>query len=330
VLLPVRDAEATLGEALASVLAQTDGDLEVVVADDGSRDGSLAVARSLEARDARVRVLALERRGIVPALEAARAVASGRYLLRMDADDVSHPERLARTREAIETDPRIAVAACLVESFTTSGGVGLGRRLYDAWLNAQLSHEAMARVRFVESPVAHPSVLLRADAVSRVGGYRDADGPEDWDLWLRLFESGHRFAKVPRTLLRWREGEGRLSRTDARYGRAALVRTRARHLASGPLAGARETIVVGAGKAGRALARELESHGVRPSFFVDVGPRVGRTRRGAPVVALDDLLALRRGEPILGVAAARGARAAIRAALRSLALVEGLDFHMAA
>ena len=197
----------------------------------------------------------------------------------MDADDLAHPRRLELTRALLEADPRTACASSLVESF---GAVGLGRRQYDAWLNAHLSHEAMARVRFVESPVAHPAVLLRASAVEAVGGYRDDPGPEDWDLWLRLFHAGHRFEKVPRVLLRWRESTGRLSRTGERYGRDGLVRVRARHLARGPLAG-RAAVLCGAGRGGKALAHALEAEGATLTAF-PMSPLAGsgERRRASP------------------------------------------------
>jgi GT2 family glycosyltransferase len=324
VLLPARDAERTLGEALASILAQTDPDLEVLLVDDGSRDGTRAVAEGTG--DPRVRVLEGHGRGIVAALERARREARGRFLLRMDADDISHPERLAATRAVLEQDERIACASSLVASF---GEPALGRRLYDAWLNAHLSHEAMLRVRFVESPVAHPSVLLRADAVARAGGYRDVPGPEDWDLWLRLFAAGDRFAKVPRVLLRWREHEGRLSRRDPRYGREALVLVRARHLASGPLRG-RAAILCGAGKGGALLARALRAEGATVAAFVDVAERrIGGTKAGVPVHALGRLRALRRDELIVGVAGGRGARSELRAVLSGHGFVEGEEFLLA-
>lgn len=330
VLLPARDAGATLDEALASVLAQTDRDLEVLVVDDGSRDGTAAIARAASARDGRVRVLATPGVGIVGALELARAEARGRWLLRMDADDVAHPRRLELSRALLEADPRVACAATLVESFDTTAPLGLGRRQYDAWLNAHLSHEAMARVRFVEAPVAHPSVLLRASAVAGVGGYREDPGPEDWDLWLRLFEAGHRFAKVPRVLLRWRERPSRLTRTDARYEKPGLVSVRARHLARGPLA-QRPAILCGAGKGGGALARALALEGATVAAFVDVAERrVGGTKAGVPVHPLEELPRIRGDALVLGVAGGRGARASVRASLRAFGLVEGRDFFLAA
>lgn len=335
VLLPARDAAATLGCALASVLAQTDRDFEVLVVDDRSKDGTRRVA--LAADDPRVRVLEGRGAGLVAALEVARSEARGRYLLRMDADDVAHPERLALTRALLESDERIACASSLVESFTGGDaaggspprGVALGRRIYDAWLNAHLTHEAMERVRFIESPVAHPSVLLRADAVAQVGGYREDPGPEDWDLWLRLFQAGFRFAKVPRVLLRWRESALRLSRTDERYSKDALVLVRARHLARGPLAG-RSAIICGAGKGGGALAKALLAEGVAVRGFVDVAERrVGGVKGGVPVSPLRDLAASRGDSLVLGAAGGRGARGALRGALQALALVEGRDFFLA-
>lgn len=324
VLLPARDAAATLEEALASVLAQTDRDFEVLLVDDRSTDRTRALAGATG--DGRVRVLEGRGEGLVAALELARAEARGHYLLRMDADDVAHPRRLELTRALLESDPRIACASSLVESF---GDLQLGRRIYDAWLNAHVTHEGMERARFIESPVAHPSVLLRADAVAAVGGYRDDPGPEDWDLWLRLFAAGHRFAKVPRVLLRWREHAKRLSRTDPRYGKDALMLLRARHLARGPLAG-RSAVVGGAGKGGAALARALQAEGVLVRAFVDVAERrVGGVKAGLPVSAMEELGAVRGDSLVIGAAGGRGARASLRGSLRAQGLVEGRDFFLA-
>jgi len=92
--LPVRDEEPFLGEALASLSAQTLADFEVLVVDDGSRDASAEIAAEHARADHRFRVLRQEARGLVPALERARAEARARLIARMDGDDVSLPERL--------------------------------------------------------------------------------------------------------------------------------------------------------------------------------------------------------------------------------------------
>ncbi|MBX3467247.1 MAG: glycosyltransferase [Planctomycetes bacterium] len=328
VLLPVRDAAGTIDAALGSVRAQTDPDLEVVVVDDGSTDGTAERLAAHAAEDPRVRVLRREGAGdLVGALELGRRAARGRLLLRMDADDVSEPTRLARCRALLDDDPGLAVASCLVRSFPEAE-VREGRRRYDAWLNALVDHPAMARERFVESPVAHPSVLLRADALAAVGGYRDPQGPEDYDLWLRLFAAGARFAKVPEVLLHWREGPLRASRLDPRYGPDGMARVRAAALAVA-LAG-RPAAIVGAGTAGRRLARHLLAAGARVAAFLEVdAKKVGRAPHGIPVVAHEEGLA-RRGEAVVVSAVnAWGARERVRDLLAGQGLVEGVDFYLA-
>ncbi|MGE0709840.1 MAG: glycosyltransferase [Planctomycetota bacterium] len=328
-LLPVRDAVETVDAALASVLAQQDGDLELVVVDDGSRDGTGERLQAAAARDARVRVVSRpESRGdLIGALELGRRVARGDYLLRMDADDLAHPERLGLCRALLDADPRVGVASCLVRSFPELS-VQRGRRRYDDWLNGLRRHEDMARERFVESPLAHPSALIRASALAEVGGYRDFAGPEDYDLWLRLFARGWRFEKVPALLHFWRERPDRFSRTDARYAPAGMALARAQALAVH--LGPRPAAIVGAGTAGRRLARELLRAGARVQCFLDLDPRkVGRAPHGVPV--LEHRAGLRaRGEALVVTCVnAWGQRSRLRTLLEEDGLCEGPDFVLA-
>jgi hypothetical protein len=186
----------------------------------------------------------------------------------------------------------------------------------------------MARERFVESPVAHPSALLRAAALDAVGGYRDGPWPEDYDLWLRLFAAGVRFAKAPEVLLRWREGPARASRRDDRYGPEGMARARAMALAH--LLDGRPAAIVGAGTAGRRLARLLLAEGARVSCFLEVDPKkVGRAPHGVPVLAHEDGLARRGDALVLSAVNAWGARERVRALLVAHGLEEGGDFLLA-
>src|SRR5262245_32167621 len=93
VLLPVRDGEATLAEALASTLSSVGPELEVICVDDGSRDGTARILADFARDDARVRVLTRSPRGIALALDDALGHARGHFIARMDADDEMHPER---------------------------------------------------------------------------------------------------------------------------------------------------------------------------------------------------------------------------------------------
>lgn len=330
VLLPFRDAADTLREAIESVLAQQRIDaLEVLAIDDGSRDASFAIACAIAEREPRVRVLRTGGAGLVRALELGRRHARGRWIARMDADDVSLPRRLATQVAELRARPRVGALGARVELFADDGAIGEGMARYVSWQNGLVSASEHARDLFVESPLCHPSVVLRREALDEVGGWREVGWAEDYDLWLRLDAAGWELAKVPEVLLRWRHRPSSATFTSPLYSPDALRRARAAFLAPKLVARGRAVMIWGAGQTGRRLARALETHGVRASGFVDIDPKkIGRTARGVPIEAPDALV---RGAATVVVAVgARGAREEVRGHLITRGFVEGDDFVCAA
>lgn len=326
VILPFRDAGATIDDALAGLLAQRDDALEVLAIDDGSTDSGPGRVRTWAARDARVQRLESAGRGLVAALNLGLSRARGALIARMDADDIAHPERLARQRDHLLTHPELSVLGTRVEAFVDGGeSVGEGLARYVAWQNELLSPDEHARARFIESPLCHPSIMIRRDALVRAGGYRDLDGPEDYELFLRLIEQGHALAKLPQVLLSWRHRTGRATFGDPRYALARFRAVKAPYLASAVARAARRrTVIWGAGPTGRRLARALAAHGVRPELFVDIDPRkVGRTAQGAPIATADALDP--DGDVVIAAVGARGARARIGEALSARGFRDGVS-----
>lgn len=324
VLLPYRDAEATLEEAIESVLAERDVDLELCAADDGSTDGGPAIVARIAARDPRVVPIATGGLGIAGALARAAAIARGEFLARMDSDDISVNGRLARQADALHRDPDLAVVGARVEAFA-AGPVGEGMLRYVAWLNALITPADHTREIFVESPLCHPSVTIRRRALEAVGGFRDTRWPEDYDLWLRLDAAGLPMAKIPDLGLRWRHRPGRATFADPRYAISRFLEAKAPYLAARLRGSPLPLAIWGAGKTGRRLAAALAPHGVRPALFVDIDPRkIGRAAQGAPIV---DPSRLERGRfMVVTAVGARGARALIRAHLEGEGFVEGPDY----
>jgi glycosyltransferase involved in cell wall biosynthesis len=324
VLLPVRSAEATLPACLLSLSAQTLADHEVVAVDDHSTDGSRDLLEEAARADGRLRVLGNPGRGLVAALNAAAGAARAPLLARMDADDLSHPDRLRAQAARLDEEPGLAVLGTRVRLF---GGEGPneGMRAYVAWLDALVDHDAIVRDLFVESPLAHPTVMMRASLLRALSGYRDFDGPEDYDLWLRAHAAGARFAKLPEVLLDWRDAPRRLSRTDPRYGPERFRALKLGALEGGALRGRRRAVVWGAGPIGKGWARALVARGHEVAAFVEVHP--GRLRQrihGVPVVGVAEAAHL---GPALHLAAVGqpGAREEIRAHAARLGLVDGDD-----
>jgi glycosyltransferase involved in cell wall biosynthesis len=318
VLLPVQDEAPYLAEALASLSAQTLDDFEVLVVDDGSRDDSAEIAEAHARDDTRFRVLRLPRSGLVAALERGRAEAGGRYIARMDGDDVALPHRLEVQVAALDADQRLALCGGGISYFPEET-VRDGARRYERWINGLVTAEAAARDVFVECPIPHPTLLARREVVD----YRPCEWPEDYDLVLRLWGRGERLRNVEEVVLRWRDHPDRLSRTEARYSLGGFVRCKVEHLRATLMQNFERVVVWGAGPVGKAFAREL---GEEVAAFVDVDPRkIGKTIYGVPVVATEDAPQFSDGFAI-GAVAGEEARAEIRATIAAQGRRDGVDF----
>ena len=320
-LLPVRDGQDTLPACLGSLFSQTFADHEVVAVDDGSSDATPAILAAAAESDARLRVVRTPPRGLVAALNTGLAHVRGALVARMDADDVCHRDRLALQVEGLEDDPRCAILGCGVDAGDAAGGM----RDYVAWLNRLLTHEDIVRDLLVESPLVHPSVMMRAEVMRDLRGYRAFDGPEDYDLWLRAHAGGWRFGKRAEVLLEWRDRPGRLTRADRRYAAERFRDLKLDALARGPLRAPRRVVVWGAGPVGKGWARALRARGHDIAAFVEVDHRkIGQRIHGARVVDVAGAAAF-RGPLHLAAVGRPGARARIRAAARALGLREGDD-----
>jgi glycosyltransferase involved in cell wall biosynthesis len=325
VLLPVRDGAEHLSACIASLDAQTLGAYEVLAVDDGSTDRTPALLEEWAARDPRVRVIRQAALGLVPALEAARALARAPYLARMDADDVAHPGRLELQLALMVERPDLVGCGCRTRYFPDEKVQG-GARRYQEWINSLLTPDEIERDLFVECPLAHPTFFLSAAAVAKVGGYRQLGWPEDYDLILRLWEACGRFAKSPQVLLDWREGEERLSRAHPSYSEDAFRRLKVHFLARTLLRDRDGAVVWGAGPTGKAFAQALLTGGVRVRAFVELDPRkIGQTIHGAPVIAPREVQGF-RGAFCLAAVGQPGARAEIRQTLTGLGWTETVDF----
>ena len=302
VLLPARNAAPWIGAALRSILGQSLTDLEVIAVDDGSTDQTANVLSTVN--DPRLRVFGTEARGLPQALETARAHASGAFLARHDADDVSHRRRLELQLAFMRPD--IAVVGSRVRLF---GTYGVGMRRWNAWHDALLEHEEMARELYVDSPLAHGTALLRREAVEAVGGWRECGWPEDLDLWIRMIEHGARFTKVPRRLYAWRQHPASATRVDPRYRPERFRALKLDALSRGFLRDSKAVTLVGVGTSVRGWSESLRAY---PHKVVEA-------RRPVAVET-----------PALLVFGARPARERWRAALTERGLREGTQFAFVA
>ena len=327
ILLPFRNSAHTLDAAISSIVEQSFDDRELVLIDNASTDESPSIGRRWAGNEPRIRVLHEPRIGIAHALNTGLAHAEGGYIARMDADDISHPERLAEQVAYLDAYPEIGVLGTRTR-FASSVQESRGMQAFVEWQNNILSpHEHYVK-RFVDAPLAHPTVMFRRELVEQFGGYDTGPLPEDHELWLRWMDAGVCFAKLPAELLTWNDHAHRLSRTHSNYSVDAFFNTKVKWLArwmKRKLNG-RPVIIAGTSALCRNRAAMLEAEGIVIGAFTDVRPR---EVPGYTFIPHDQLPPA--GEAfIVSFISQRGTGDRIAEFLASRGLVEGADFVLAA
>ncbi|MDO6459312.1 glycosyltransferase [Granulosicoccaceae sp. 1_MG-2023] len=325
VVMPVRNAGRYLAPAVDSVLSQTMDDLELLLIDDHSHDGAIDTLPD----DPRLRILRHNGDGIVDSLNLGIIKARGQFIARMDADDISTPERLALQLAYADAHPQTGIISGRVEMFNEDDDVGQGNLHYVAWLNSLKDNADISRDIFIESPLCHPSVLIRRDVFKQTGLYRDLSWPEDYDLWLRAWLKAIPMGKVDELVLLWREHQARLTRTDTRYSPKEFIKLKAWAMSESVLRN-RPAMICGTGKLALKLCDVLLSLGVEVKAFVDIAPhKIGRLKRDRPVIGLSEVTAERGDALLVGAVGARGAGERLRAMLLEAGLHEPDDFILA-
>ncbi len=195
--MPVYNGAAHLDEAITSVLHQTFQDFEFIIVNDGSTDGTTAIVERYEKLDPRIRSYHQPNRGMIAALNLGCRASRGKYIARMDADDVCFVRRLERQLAYIEARPQIGILGTWISRIKTNG-TPTGNWCPSANSNILKWHH------FFGVCVCHPSVLMRREVLEKVNFYRwDALYADDRDLWLRASKITE-FSNVPEILLKYR------------------------------------------------------------------------------------------------------------------------------
>lgn len=322
VIMPVRNGGSYLSAAVDSILSQSHANLELILVDDHSSDSALT---RLPTDDDRLKKVKSAGRGVSAAFNTGLALAKGEFIARMDADDIALPTRLETQLSYLARHTAVSICGGCVEIFSASGLEG-GNLRYQAWLNACRSPVSIHREIFIESPIPNPTAFFRREAVLELAGYADPAWPEDYDLFLRADALGMKMGKPDPIVLRWREHQARLTRTDKRYALAAFQQAKIHYLAQNRLPPGRGLIIWGAGPTGKLTHDLLAAEQQDVLGFLEVHPRrIGGEKRGLPVWPIQQLEQDSESFVLVAVGSA-GAKEEIRRFMQDLGRVEGEQY----
>ncbi|PXV65847.1 glycosyl transferase family 2 [Dysgonomonas alginatilytica] len=208
IVMPVYNSSRYLSESIDSILSQTFSDFELIIIDDGSTDGSREIITT-NYKDSRIRLIKNEH-NFIQSLNIGMTQSKGKYIARMDADDIMLPERLQMQYHFMEENPDIDISGTWMQVFGDMDGI---------WKNTTASDEIEVQA-ILHSPLYHPTVILKRSIITQFPLVNDTNQvyneeyiyAEDYQLWTELMKRGYRLTNLPHVLLRYRKSEGQISR----------------------------------------------------------------------------------------------------------------------
>lgn len=219
VVLPIYNAEKYVEEAVRSILEQTFTNFELLVINDGSTDSTLRILEQFQKLDKRVVLVSRENRGLVETLNEGISIARGKWIARMDADDIALPNRFEQQLRWLEqTDADICGG--WVKFFGTADRRVLKHPKADAAIKMELLFGA---------PFAHPTVMIKTALVKQLRYDKAWEKCEDYDLWERAARAGWKMTNVPEILLLYRQHNTQISTSASTYQQLLTQKIRRRY-----------------------------------------------------------------------------------------------------
>ncbi|MDF2376386.1 MAG: glycosyltransferase family 2 protein [Verrucomicrobiales bacterium] len=336
VVMPARNAAATIGDSILSLQAQDLSEIEIILVDHGSIDATGKLMSEAAAKDPRIRVFPCEGT-FVEAVNLAWERSTADLVARMDSDDVAYPARLSSQVRFLQGDPDLD--ACCTQVRIPKRGSETGEIIpadggysrYESWVNSVITARDISAQRFIDSPIPNPTMMIKRRVLESLGGYHDPPWAEDYDFWLRFLEEGYRIGKVPLPLLDWYDSPHRSTRTVPRYEQNQFQRAKAHFLSRIESLRLHGVMIWGAGPIGKQMAGLLNNEGITVHRFIEVNrKKIGNKIGGVEVVDCTDPGNLPTRPVLLSAVGNSAARERIRKEIAAIGRVEGEDFFCVA
>lgn len=211
VLMAIYNCESTLDEAVSCIIHQTYSDWELILIDDCSSDNTYSLAQKLAESDDRIKLF---RNGknltLAPTLNRCLEKASGKYIARMDGDDICALDRFEKELTFLEDNPKYALVSCQMDLYDDDGIYGTVHY-----------KETPQKEDFANgSPICHAGCMMRKSVLEELGGYdtsSEKERIEDYDLWIRMYKAGYRAYNLQEVLYSMRDDRNAIKRKKFKF-----------------------------------------------------------------------------------------------------------------
>ncbi|MDG1840859.1 MAG: glycosyltransferase family 2 protein, partial [Crocinitomicaceae bacterium] len=262
ILIPFKNTAPFFRECIDSILEQSHSDFEIIAVDDHSEDDSLDIIMSYS--DKRIQVFKNEGIGILPALQTAQKHATGKFITRMDADDVMPKDKLSFLLDALKQKGQGNVATGMVQYFGKEK-VSEGYKKYENWINKVCTKNTFYEEIYRECVVASPNWMMHKEDFDLISGFKEIQYPEDYDLVFKWKKAGLQIHGIKQITHLWREHKNRTSRTNIHYQQASFFKLKTSHFLRENKN--KNIVLLGAKKKGRIIAKILTSQNIKFRWF---------------------------------------------------------------
>ncbi len=322
--MPVKNAGLYLEDCIISIQSQTETNWELIAVNDASTDNSEDLLNWFSSVDERIHYLNNNGSGIIDALKCGYTEAVGRFIHRMDADDLMVPEKLASLKEKLIHVGEGNVVTGKVEYFAAEG-VNDGYLNYQNWLNELCDKGTHWMELFKECVIASPNWLVYRSDFEKCGAFNSEIYPEDYDLVFRMHQKGLNVVAVETITHLWRDHQERSSRNDENYAAYTFFEIKLRYFLALKYDKNRPLMVWGSGKKGKDLAKKLQSKNV-PFTWVSNNPNKHGKEIYDQLMESFESIATKDQPQIIITVALKNAKTQIIDFLDKLMLEEGKDF----
>jgi len=301
ILIPFKNTEEFLSECLQSVLNQEYQNWEVLAVNDQSKDLSNIVVRRFSQKNSRIKVFENDGSGIICALRKAYSESNGKFITRMDSDDIMTPNKLQIMVKALQKNGKGHLAVGQVKYFSDRG-ISDGYDRYEKWLNQLTKKGTNYSEIYKECVIPSPCWMAYREDFEACGAFEPDLYPEDYDLTFRFYENGLKCIPCSQILHHWRDYDTRTSRTSEHYAQNYFLDIKLRYFLKLDFDKNRPLAVWGAGNKGKTIAKGLQKKNVDFYWLCDNPKKIGKEIYGKEMLHFSKLKELKNPQSIITVA----------------------------
>lgn len=300
IIMPVKNTAAFLVECLDSIINQTLENWELLAVDDHSDDNSLDILTSYAYKDKRIHVFRNNGSGIIEALAFGYKKSLGKFITRMDSDDLMEPDKLELMKNQLHVRGKGHIAVGLVEYFSEKK-LGEGYRNYAVWLNNLTTAESNFSDIYKECSIPSPCWMVSKVDFDKCGGFNSTIYPEDYDLAFRFRKIGLKITAINKVIHQWRDYDTRTSRNDDHYSDNRFSELKILHFIDQDYNVELELILWGAGRKGKKIAKLLTNNSIQFKWVCNNSNKIGKDIYGTLMEGMSALVDFDSAQVIVAV-----------------------------